>query len=62
MEELINTTHTHTHTCSDTSTVDFNHDLQFQEFYMQPWTYTSQFLGMNMDFLCTIYHGLLPYP
>ena len=55
-------THTHTHTCSDlppwTSTVN----LQFQEFYMQPWTYTSEFSRMNMDFLCIMRVKFNPYP
>ena len=45
-------THTHTHTCSDVQQWTTTVDLGFQEFYMQPWTYTSEFSQMNMDFLC----------
>ena len=64
-------THTHTGTCSDlqlwTSTVN----LQFQEFYMQPWTCTLQsFHGWTWTFCVYMYmcvnfnyvsnHGLPP--
>ena len=45
-------THTHTHTCSDVQPWTTTVDLGFQEFYMQPWTHTSEFSRMNMDFLC----------
>ena len=42
-------THTHTHTyLYRPSTVDFF----LQEFYTQPWTYTSEFSRITMDFLC----------
>ena len=48
-------------------------NLQFQEFYMKPLTYTSEFSRMNMDFLCmgvksnylTLYRTMdyhTPYP
>ena len=62
-------THTHTHTCNmylfGPSTMDFNLEFVLQEFYMQSWTYTSEFSQMNTDFLCMcvkFYHGLPPTP
>ena len=42
--------HTHTHTyLYRPSTVDF---FFLQEFYTQPWTYTSEFSRITMDFVC----------
>ena len=35
------------------STMDYKIvDLGFQKFYMQPWTYASEFSRMNMDVVC----------
>ena len=45
-------THTNTYTCSDLQTQISTMNFRFQEFYMQPWTYTSEFSPMNMDSLC----------